>query len=400
VARTTADAFFFRPGPIEFRDELAHLPLAIGLLGSLALLTCAYLVFRPLAAPRDLPDSDTRRVAGDLVRAYGRDTLAYFKLRRDKHYFFAPSRRAFVGYRVANGVLLVSGDPVGPPDAVRPLLRELSSFAERRGLAIAALGVSEPARPAFEELGLRALYLGDEAIVDTSSFSLEGRSIRKVRQSVSRLRKAGYTAELRRPSELDAASFSDLQRVAEAARGSAAERGFSMALDAVRPDDAETAVVLARDADGRLRGFLHFVPTYGRAAASLSFMRRDPETPNGLIEFLVVRSIELLGESGVDEVSLNFAAFARVLHSPRGAADQLLGRALSLADSFFQIERLYRFTAKFFPRWEPRYFMYEGALALPRAGLAALRAEGQLPHRTKRRRDGRADARRSHGPVT
>jgi len=30
-----------------------------------------------------------------------------------------------------------------------------------------------------------------------------------------------------------------------------------------------------------------------------------------------------------------------------------------MADAVFQIERLYRFTAKFFPRWT-RYLMYEG----------------------------------------
>ena len=77
-------------------------------------------------------------------------------------------------------------------------------------------------------------------------------------------------------------------------------------------------MVVARDGDGRARGFLHFVPAYGRPAMSLSAMRRDRDTPNGLTEFLVVRAIEQLGERGIDELSLNFAAFARWLHTPRG----------------------------------------------------------------------------------
>ena len=55
---------------------------------------------------------------------------------------------------------------------------------------------------------------------------------------------------------------------------------------------------------------------------SLALMRRDRDTPNGLMEFLVVRSIELLRERGVDEISLNFAAFARPLRSPRGLLDR------------------------------------------------------------------------------
>ena len=115
-------------------------------------------------------------------------------------------------------------------------------------------------------------------------------------------------------------------------------------------------------------------------------MRRDRETPNGLMEFLVVRAIELLRARGIEEVSLNFAAFARLIHSPRGRAERVVGRLLALGDALFQIERLYRFNAKFFPRWEPRYLMYERVLNLPRVGLAALWAEGQLPKPARPRR--------------
>jgi lysyl-tRNA synthetase class 2 len=201
-----------------------------------------------------------------------------------------------------------------------------------------------------------------------------------VRQSVSRLAKLGYRAEGLLLAAVGPAELAELERVSELWRGGAPERGFCMSLDALRRDDhGDSVVVLAKDDEGRVRGFLHFAPSYGRPAMSLSAMRRDPATPNGLTEFLVVRSIELLRNRGIEELSLNFATFARFIHSPRGPLERVLGRGLVLADVVFQIERLYRFNAKFFPRWEPRYLMYEGRLGLPRAGLAALWAEGQLP---------------------
>ena len=112
---------------------------------------------------------------------------------------------------------------------------------------------------------------------------------------------------------------------------------------------------------------------------ALSSMRRERDTPNGLTEFLVARGIELLRGRGVEEVSLNFAAFARWMHSPGGVVERALGRLAAVFNPYFQIESLYRFNAKFFPRWEPRYLLHEGPLALPRTGLAALWAEGQLP---------------------
>lgn len=380
VVRETGDLLLWQTGPLSFRDDVGRLDLAIGLIGLAIIGISTYLIFRPLAAPRALPDAGVRAAAIDLVRAHGSDTLAYFKLRRDKQYLFGGDGRAFLGYRIAGGVLLVSGEPVGPPDSIPDLLKRLASLAERSGLRIAAVGVSERFRPTFEQMGLRAFYIGDEAIVEISHFSLEGRPIRKVRQSVARLKKAGYEAELVHVADLDEATAGELDRVSTSWLGGSAERGFSMALEALRKEDhGDTIAVFARDERGRIRGFLHFVPAYGTRAMSLSLMRRDRQTPNGLTEFMVVRSIELLGATGVEEISLNFAAFARLLHSPTGRLQRLLGRAITIGDAYFQIERLYRFNAKFFPRWESRYLMYEGALNFPRVALATLWAEGQLP---------------------
>ncbi|HEY2321147.1 MAG TPA: phosphatidylglycerol lysyltransferase domain-containing protein [Solirubrobacteraceae bacterium] len=385
VVRETGDLLAWHGGPLRFEQHaighhpFAWIPLGVHLVEIGTLLAMAYVVFRPLAAPAAPPAPAARRAAAEIVRAHGSDTLSFFKLRGDKQYFFSAERTAFVGYRVENGVVLLSGDPVGPDAALPGLLADLRQFAHARGLKLGAVGASERLVPLWEELGLRTMYLGDEAILDLARFSLEGRPIRKVRQSVSRLRKAGFQAELHRVSDLSAALVDEVEEVLERGREGAPERGFSMAMDSLRGEhDSATFVVLARDEEHAIRGVLHFVPCYGRSAMSLGFMRRDPQTPNGLTEFMVVSAVELLRGRGVDEMSLNFAAFARWIHSPERPAERALGRLIAIGNPFFQIESLYRFNAKFFPRWEPRYLVYQGPLGLPRASLAAMWAEGQL----------------------
>jgi lysyl-tRNA synthetase class 2 len=379
VARETADLLLWRHGPIAFGDDVVWLPFAAGALALGGLLAIAYLAFRPLAPPGN-PSRTDRRLADELVRAHGRDTLAFFKLRRDTQYLFGSDRRAFVGYRIEGNVMLLSGDPVGDSGSLPLLIRQTCAFAEQHGLRLGAIGVGSETLPLFREAGLRSLYIGDEAIVDTAAFSLEGRAIRKVRQSVSRLEAADYSVVALELGNLCAETRAQLHAVSARWLDGAPERGFSMAMDSLEAaHQPDSVVVLARDGAGTVRGFLHFVPSYGRAAMSLSFMRRDHQTPNGLTEFLVVKAIELLRERGIEELSLNFAAFARLIRGPRGATERALARGLSLADQFFQVERLYRFNAKFDPRWEPRYLVFEGALGLPRVGLAAMLVEGQLP---------------------
>ena len=359
------------------------MPLAIHFVEIATLLGIAYVLFRPLAAPNAWPSASVRRLAAQLVRQHGNDSLSFFKLRPDKLYFFNDDRTAFVGYRVEAGTLLLSGDPVGPPEAFGDLLLDVRRFARSRGLKLAALGASAGLVPIHQGLGLHTLYLGDEAVVELNAFSLEGRAIRKVRQSVQRLRKAGYSSDLCTRAEIDAETMRQMEHVLKIGRIGQSERGFSMGLDGIQcPLQQDTLFVLARDGDGALRGVLHFVPCYGRPAMSLSIMRRDPATPNGLMEFLVVGAIESMRERGIEEISLNFAALTKYMRDPQNPFERLLGKAAAVLNPYFQIESLYRFNVKFQPRWDPRYLVYEGHLGLARAGVAAMWAEGQMPKPT------------------
>ncbi len=368
-------------GPVGYRDPFEWVPASLLLLWSGGALAIAWQLFRPLARSAGRPPEELRPLARELVESHGSDTLSFFKLRADKHHFFDRSRQAFVGYRVEAGTLLVSGDPIGSPETVPRLLRELCGFAESRGLALGVVGASEEFAELASGAGLSSFYIGDEAIVDLASFSLDGRAIRKVRQAVTRVRKAGLTVSLRTVGELSEEELQNLERVSSRWRGEEPERGFSMAIDSLRGDHLrESLVAVAHDAGGTARGFLHFAPCYGRPAVSLGLMRRDRGSVNGLTEFLVVNSIEMLRERGIEEMSLNFAAFARLLRDPDNLFERTLGRLVALANPYFQIESLYRFNAKFSPRWQPRYLLYEpSALGFARTGLAAMFAEGQLP---------------------
>ncbi len=116
-----------------------------------------------------------------------------------------------------------------------------------------------------------------------------------------------------------------------------------------------------------------------RQGLNLTRWQGDPQMTAEQLRRLADEAVREARERGIAELSLNFAAFGRLFDRPQNVLDRLLARLIAFTNPFFQIESLYRFNAKFSPRWEPRYLVYEGRLGLPRAGLAALRAEGQLP---------------------
>jgi lysyl-tRNA synthetase class 2 len=334
-------------------------------------------------------DLRTRERARVLVDGFGVDTLAPFALRGDKSYFFSEDERAFLAYKVVAGVAVVSGDPVGPEDAVRELLLRFIAFAHERDWRVAVLGAGEQALHLYRAAGLRALYHGEEAVVQTADFSLEGRAIRKVRQSVARLEREGYRAEVLYAGNIDDPLRASLQEIFDEWRGDSPLKGFTMELDSLfRLEDDDAVFVIGRDAEGAPQGFLHFVVACRGNALSLSSMPRRRATPNGLNEWLVVTMLEWAKANGFERVSLNFAPFAALLAADGDeltAGKRLQRRALgALKRHGFQLENLLAFNRKFVPQWERRYVVYERMVDLPRVGLAGLAAEGYLPLRGSR----------------
>ena len=368
-------------------DFASWFPASVLILGVVG----ALLVLAAWLAPwryRLRQESRERELARELVSAYGEDTLAPFALRADKSYFFGESERAFLAYRVVGGVAIVSGDPIGPLPELEALLARFVEFAHARDWRVAILGASDRFLDLYRTLGLQALYHGDEAVVETASFSLEGRPIRKVRQSVHRLGKAGYTVRVATPRELSDELRVELEEVARAWRGAAPERGFAMALDALFRLDGDDAVfVIGRGPGGAAEGFLHFAVTPAAKALSLSTMPRLRSVPNGFTEWLVCAAVEWARESGYERVSLNFSPFAALLggETSLSTAQRLQRHALRGMKGHFQLDNLLLFNRKFFPYWQPRFVVYERRLDLPRVGIAALAAESYLPFQRTRK---------------
>ena len=349
------------------------------LIGVGVLVTAITVVFRPVVEGLRRSPADAGRTE-HLVRRYGSDTLAYFSLRSDKSWFFHGD--TVISYRYLWNLALVSGDPIGPAEDAGAATEAFIRRSRSLGWGVAVLAGGPDMADVYAGLGLRRFYLGDEAILDPRTFSLEGRPIRKVRQSCHRLERDGYRLEFVADTHVDEHLRDALAAVTKAWRGRAPERGFTMALGEPQElDDPDCLTVVARDGAGGVQGYLHLVPCYGSAPGmSLDQMRRRPDTPNGLTEWMVARTTQELGHRHMARFSLNFAFLGGLFRertelSPLQRCETAVAQRLN---PFFQIESLHHFNAKFFPEWHPRYIYYEARMSFPRVALAYLEAEAFL----------------------
>ena len=320
--------------------------------------------------------------AGQIVRQWGTDTLAPFALRSDKEWFM--TGQTLIAYRVVRGVALVSGDPVGPPESDGAALDSFLSFARARGWRTAVLGASERLASTYRSHRLIPVYHGDEAVIDTAEFSLDGRRMRAVRQAVHRLQRGTYHADVIAAEDVPGVLREELIAVERAWLRRRPRTGFSMELDSLFRLGGEDALfVVGRDPQGRVSGFLHLAVCRAAGRCRCPRCRGWPRCPTASRPGSSSKPLRGLDHHGYSLLSLNFSPFASLLagDGQLDAGQRLQRRALLRVKQLLalQLDNLLRFNEQFSPLRQPRFIVLEARADLPRVALAAMAAEGYLP---------------------
>lgn len=323
-----------------------------------------YSLFRPLAYEMITQPQDRRRAAA-LLADYGRSAVDTFKLWPDKSYFF--SGNTFLAYGVAHNFAVVLGDPVGPQEEIAAALAEFSDFCGDNGWRAGFHNTLPDFLPLYEALGFRSLKIGDEAVVDLTAFTLAGKAGKNRRSVINRIERDGIRTELT-PPPLPEALIAEAQEVADEwlQIPGRRERGFT--LGRFTPAYVrQTPLFAARDAEGRMLGFVNLIPSYRPGEATADLMRRRQEIPNGLMDYIFIKLFEYNQAQGFRRFSLGLAPMSGFQPGETPSREERAVHALfRRLDFLFSFSGLKQYKAKYASTWEPRYVVYRSPLDLPR----------------------------------
>jgi len=368
-------------GPIRFASERISdtVGVALAAFGIFTLIFPLWLFVRPIKPEPKMTEEELQLVKTLVMRDEDQDSLGYFATRQDKSVIWSDNKKAGIAYRVQNGVMLASGDPFGEYSLWGETIEKFLAYASLHAWTPAVMGASDIGGEVWvEKRNMLAVDIGDEAIINVADFTLEGRPMGNVRHMVNRVTKAGYSTYSSRFGDLTPQVQEQLRGLTKKWRYGVAERGFSMAMDRFGGAlDSDSLVTVAQLA-GEIKGILYFVP-WGKTKISLDRMQRENGVDSGLNELMIAQTVAYASENGITHISLNFAAFRSLFERAdkisAGPITRTTRNLIRFASSWFQIESLYRFNAKFQPEWQTRYVIYPKASDLVRVGYSALRAE-------------------------
>jgi phosphatidylglycerol lysyltransferase len=227
----------------------------------------------------------------------------------------------------------------------------------------------------YKSNGFDSLMLGQEAIVDLATFTLDGSENKNLRNGYNKSVRLGYHADVVQPPfsprmlrELNSISDEWLSK-----RG-ASEMRFSLGWF----DEAylnTCPILFVRDREGFIEAFANIVTGFQASEVTIDLMRHREHVEGGMMDFLFVSLLRWAKAQNYANLNLGLSALSGV---GQQSGDPAIERALNYIyrniDQFYNFQGLHTFKEKFHPSWSPRYLIYPNAASLPAVSTAFLRA--------------------------
>lgn len=305
-------------------------------------------------------------------------TMAHLVLMGDKRLLFDETNRGFVMFGVQGRSWIALGDPVGPPAVAEELAWRFREQVDRENGRIAFYQVRPTYLPAYLDMNLTPVKIGEEALVWLDRFGLEGSKGAEFRYIRKRAGREGMSFEIL-PRACIGERLTELRVISDDWLTCKQSREKRFSLGAFLPNYlAYSDLALIRQ-NGRVVAFANLLTTGTRVEASVDLMRHVRGAPSSTMEFLFVELLCHFKDEGYASVNLGMAPFSGLEDHPLAPLWQRFGALLyNRGQPFYNFQGLRRFKEKFQPVWEPRYLACQGGLnpALVLADAAVLIAGG------------------------
>lgn len=333
--------------------------------GAVVLVALAALhhLLRPAAREPEVPDAQELARARAIVDANPASS-ARLALTGDKSLLFNQAGTAFIMYAVSGRSWIAMGEPIGPEGAWPELLWMFHDQADRQGARTVFYEIGAEQLPAFLDLGLRLIKLGERARVPLERFDLKGRRRTDLRTAINKAARQGWTFSVLEPNELGQ-FLPELREVSDSwlQRHEAREKRFSLGFFS-EPYLTTGPMAVVRQGE-RIIAFANLWPGADRHECSIDLMRFAGDTP-GIMDFLFASVMLWAKDQGYAWFDLGMAPLSGLPDHRLASLWSGFGRLLVRHGSqFYNFRGLRAFKEKFDPIWEPAYLAYPDG-TLPR----------------------------------
>jgi len=329
-----------------------------------------YIKLRTRQAHRVIPPDPTEELL-QLHELYGYNAHSLVAITSGARLWTCRETEGAVVFNDFGKVWLVPGEPLTSAGSQASLADRFLQAASAEGSSVGFLPVTERFAKHSSQLGLRAVKIGSAPYFDLATWAPRGDRGKKARAGINQAHRAGV--RVTHVVNIDEKLIRETNCLCKSwltTRRSPIKFRWLFALDLFQHSERKKYFT-ARDATGRLVGFLAASPIPARNGWYLEDVLRLPDAPNGTADLLVVEVLKWLKRDGAKLATLGTAPMAMegsidpfIRCSPRlSKVTRAVARVFSI---FYNFDGVRRFKAKFAPSWwESEYALVSQNITAP-----------------------------------
>ncbi|MDP4278536.1 MAG: phosphatidylglycerol lysyltransferase domain-containing protein, partial [Bacteroidota bacterium] len=357
--------FLFDDDGLAPRTAFAqHFIYAIYTAGGAVLCFIFFSILKPIFS-KPFNTEDDKEKAALLLQKYGRSAFDYFKIYPDKLFFFSDKYEGFISFKVYRYYAVALENPVcKDEDAARGLIYAFDSYCLENGLISVYYRIPKASLSMYTELGKRSVPIGDEAVVDLESFSLNSMTMKSTRKNLNQLKAKGFETKVY-TAPVDDTILLKLEKVSENWLQVLHEKEMAFTESVFDKEILKNQIIITvEDESGRIYAFLNVIPSDVSNEAAYDMIRKVNDAPNGVMDLLLVRTMLFLKEQGYQTVNLGMAPLSGIKGS--SFTERITHFAYEHVKSLSHFKGIRQYKEKFSSRWEQMYLVYSNNYYLPR----------------------------------
>ncbi|MGL5749026.1 MAG: bifunctional lysylphosphatidylglycerol flippase/synthetase MprF, partial [Paraclostridium sp.] len=308
--------------------------------------------------------NDYKDTVSSILQEFGGTSISHFIYLNDKYVYINKDKDVFIQYQIYANKIFILGNPVGNKDNLFNTIQEFYELSDRYGYICVFCAIDNQLLPYLHETGYQFFKLGEEATVNLSNFTLEGRKMKSVRNAISRVNKEGYTFEVVYPP-FDDSFFDEIKNISDEWLDGRKEKGFSLGFFD-KEYLCKEPICIVRDTEGNLKGFANFMPMYdNNTTLSIDLMRFSNQSCNGIMDFIFVNLFEYGKQNGYSRFNMGMVPLSNVGRSRYAfLSEKIASTVYSHGHRFYSFQGLKKFKEKYCESWDGRYMAYKRKTSL------------------------------------
>jgi phosphatidylglycerol lysyltransferase len=208
----------------------------------------------------------------------------------------------------------------------------------------------------YKKLDKKCFPIGEEAVVDLISFTMDGGKMKTTRSAINRLTSEGFDVRIYQPP-IKEGLLQKLEMVSNKwlSEMNQKEIAFTQGVFDLAILKGQT-IITVEDKEEKVYAFLNLIPDFAPGEATYDLIRKINDSPNGVLDLLMAKTLLYLKEQGYKSANLGLAALSGI--EGTNLAEKTVQYAYENLKAFGHFKGLRKYKEKFFPSWEKKYLVY------------------------------------------